>query len=152
MDFIEQVMTLESHYQWLIIALLLAIAEIMVPGVFLIWLGTAAAITGLIAMFIDINVAGQFTLFGLVSLASVFLGRRWYLNNVVESDDPLLNNRSGRLIGQTVIVVETISETSGRAKVADGEWPAKGPAMKKGTMARIVAVEGGVLQLEALED
>ncbi len=152
MDIIEQIMSLESHYHWLIIALLLGIGEILVPGVFLIWLAAAAAITGFVAMFIDITVAGQFTLFGVLSLASVFLGRRWYLTNVVESEDPMLNDRSARLVGETVTVVEAISATSGRAKVADGEWPAKGPDMKKGTMAKVAAVEGGVLQLTVLED
>lgn len=152
MDIVEQVMSLESHYHWLIIALLLGIGEILVPGVFLIWLAAAAAATGFVAMFIDITVAGQFTLFGILSLASVFFGRRWYLTNIVKSEDPMLNDRSARLVGQTVTVVEAVSATSGRAKVADGEWPATGPDMKKGTTARVAAVEGGVLQLEALED
>jgi len=152
MDMFEQILSLESHYHWLIIALILGIAEILVPGVFLIWLAAAAAVTGFVAMFIDITVAGQFTLFGILALASVFFGRRWYLTHVVESEDPLLNNREARLVGQTVTVVETVSATSGRAKVADGEWPAQGPDMKKGTTARVAAVNGGVLQLEALED
>ena len=152
MDFFEQLMELESNYAWLIVALLLGIAEILVPGVFLIWLAAAAAITGLIATFINITVAGQFGLFGLLSLAAVFFGRRWYLTHKVKSEDPLLNDRSARLVGRTVTVVEAISTTSGRAKVADGEWPAKGPDMKKGTTARVVAVEGGILQLELLED
>lgn len=152
MDIIDQLLSLEPHYQWLIVALLLGIAEILVPGVFLIWLAAAAAITGFVAMFIDLTVSGQFALFGVLALASVFFGRRWYLSNIVESDDPLLNDRSARIVGKTVTVVEAISDTSGRAKVGDGEWPAKGPDMKKGTTARVVAVNGGVLQLEALED
>ena len=142
MDMLEQVMSLEPHYHWLIIALILGIAEILVPGVFLIWLAAAAAVTGFVAMFIDITVAGQFTLFGILALASVFFGRRWYLSNVVESEDPLLNDRSARLV----------SSTSGRVKVADGEWPAQGPDMKKGSVARVTAVNSGVLQLEMLKD
>ncbi len=152
MDMLEQVMSLEPHYHWLIIALILGIAEILVPGVFLIWLAAAAAVTGFVAMFIDITVAGQFTLFGILALASVFFGRRWYLSNVVESEDPLLNDRSARLVGQTVTVVEAVSSTSGRVKVADGEWPAQGPDMKKGSVARVTAVNSGVLQLEMLKD
>ncbi|QTD57930.1 NfeD family protein [Parasphingorhabdus cellanae] len=145
-------MGLESHYHWLIIALLLGIGEILVPGVFLIWLAAAAAITGFVAMFIDITVAGQFTLFGLLSLASVFLGRRWYLTHVVKSEDPLLNDRAARLIGMTVTVVKPINATSGRVKVGDSEWSARGPALAKGSSARIIDVANGILILEEIPE
>jgi membrane protein implicated in regulation of membrane protease activity len=70
----------------------------------------------------------------------------------VESENPLLNNRSAQMVGRTVTVVESISATSGRVKVGDGEWPAKGPNMEKGTIAKVAAVEGGVLRLEAMDD
>lgn len=152
MDIVDQFLTLDAHYHWLIVALLLGIAEILVPGVFLIWLAAAAAATGFVAMFIDINAAGQFTLFGVLALASVFFGRRWYLSSNVESEDPLLNDRSARLIGTTVTVVEAVTPTSGRVKVGDGEWPAQGPAMQAGSYAKVMDVKGGVLLLEKLEE
>ena len=79
-------------------------------------------------------------------------GRRWYLTHIVESENPLLNNRSAQLVGRIVTVVEAISATSGRVKVGDGEWPAKGPKMEKGIIAKVAEVEGGVLRLEPLED
>jgi membrane protein implicated in regulation of membrane protease activity len=41
--------TLEPHWWWLVLGLVLAIAEIIVPGVFLIWIGAAAIITGLLS-------------------------------------------------------------------------------------------------------
>tara|TARA_R110000765_G_scaffold375907_1_gene466601 strand:+ start:172 stop:651 length:480 start_codon:yes stop_codon:yes gene_type:complete len=140
------------EYVWLGIAALLALAELFVPGVFLIWVAAAAAVTGILSLFIDMTFAGQLTVFGLSTIAAVLGGRRWYLTHNVESESPLLNNRSAQLVGRTVTVVEAISATSGRVKVADGEWKAKGPDMEKGTVAKIAAVEGGVLRLEALED
>lgn len=141
----------ETHYVWLTLAVLLGLAELMVPGVFLIWLAAAAAVTGLASLFIEMTLTGQLTLFGISSVASVWLGRRWYLTNTVKNEDPLLNDRSARLIGKTVTVVEPITPSGGRAKVADGEWPAKGPAMKVGTLAKVTAVDGGILELEAVE-
>mgnify|MGYP003648015860 FL=1 len=140
------------EYVWLGLAALLALAELFVPGVFLIWVAAAAAVTGILSLFIDMTFAGQLTVFGLSTIAAVLGGRRWYLTHNVESESPLLNNRSAQLVGRTVTVVEAISSTSGRVKVADGEWKAKGPNMEKGTVARVAAVEGGVLRLEALED
>ncbi len=140
------------EYVWLGLAALLALAELFVPGVFLIWVAAAAAVTGILSLFIDLTVAGQLTLFGLSTIFAVLGGRRWYLTHNVESENPLLNNRAAQLIGRTVTVVEAVSATSGRVKVADGEWPAKGPDLKKGDVAKVSAVEGGVLRLEALED
>lgn len=140
------------EYAWLALAALLALAELFVPGVFLIWVAGAAAVTGLLSLFIDLTIAGQLTLFGLATVLAVLGGHRWYLMHDVKSENPLLNNRAGQLIGRTVTVVETVSATSGRAKVADGEWPARGPDMAKGTVAKVAAVEGGILRLEALED
>jgi membrane protein implicated in regulation of membrane protease activity len=140
------------EYVWLGIAALLALAELFVPGVFLIWVAAAAAVTGVLSLFIDMTFAGQLTVFGLSTIAAVLGGRRWYLTHNVESESPLLNNRSAQLVGRTVTVVEAISSTSGRVKVADGEWKAKGPNIEKGTVARVAAVVGGVLRLEALDD
>lgn len=140
------------EYIWLGLAALLALAELFVPGVFLIWVAAAAALTGILSLFIDLTFAGQLTVFGLSTIIAVLGGRRWYLTHNVESENPLLNNRAAQLIGRTVTVVEAISATGGRVKVADGEWPAKGPVMEKGATAKVAAVEGGVLRLEALED
>ena len=140
------------EYVWLGLAALLALAELFVPGVFLIWVAAAAAVTGILSLFIDMTFAGQLTVFGLSTIMAVLGGRRWYLTHNVESENPLLNNRSAQLVGRTVTIVETVSAISGRAKVADGVWPARGPDMKKGMVAKVAAVEGGVLRLEALED
>ena len=140
------------EYLWLGLAALLALAELFVPGVFLIWVAAAAAVTGILSLFIDLTVAGQLTVFGLSTILAVLGGRRWYLTHNVESENPLLNNRAGQLIGRTVTVVDPISETSGRVKVGDGEWPAKGPDMEKGSIAKVAAVESGVLRLETLEE
>lgn len=139
------------EYVWLGLAALLALAELFVPGVFLIWVAGAAAVTGILSFFIDFTIAGQLTAFGLLTIIAVLGGRRWYLTHNVESESPLLNNRSAQLIGRTVTVVEAISATSGRVKVADGEWPARGPAMEKGAIGKIASVEAGVLRLEPLE-
>ncbi|VWX56582.1 NfeD family protein [Sphingorhabdus sp. 109] len=139
------------EYLWLGLAALLALAELFVPGVFLIWVAAAAALTGVLSLFIDMTVAGQLTVFGLATIAAVLGGRRWYLAHKVESENPLLNNRAAQLVGRTVTVVEAVSATSGRAKVADGVWPARGPDMEEGTVAKVISVEGGVLVLEARE-
>jgi membrane protein implicated in regulation of membrane protease activity len=67
------------EYVWLGLAALLALAELFVPGVFLIWVAAAAAVTGILSLFIDLTFAGQLTVFGLSTILAVLGGRRWYL-------------------------------------------------------------------------
>ena len=140
---------LEPHWIWLIVALALGIAELMVPGVFLIWLAAAAALTGLAALVLDVPIAFQFALFALLSIGSVYLGRRWYTNNPVESSDPLLNERGARLIGKSVLVVEPIDEHRGRVRIGDSEWSARGGPAGEGDQVRIVGIDGNCLRVEA---
>ena len=48
---------LDPHWVWLIAATVLAIAELAVPGVFLIWLAAAAAITGFLTLVFPVPLA-----------------------------------------------------------------------------------------------
>ncbi|MDO7834031.1 NfeD family protein [Sphingobium sp. HBC34] len=141
---------LQDHWGWLVFAALLGIAEVMIPGVFLIWIAIAAAITGLVALALPIALPLQFLLFAGLSIAAVYAGRRWYVDNPVASTDPLLNDRTARLIGQTVTVVEPIVGGEGRVKVGDGVWSATGPDAAVGARVRVVAADGAVLQVEGL--
>lgn len=140
---------LEPHWVWLLAAMALAVAELIVPGVFLIWLAAAAALTGLAALIFGLPLAFQFAVFALLAIASVYLGRRWYTNNPVESSDPLLNERGARLIGRTVIVAEAVDEHRGRVRIGDSEWSARGGPAPVGEQVRILGVEGNCLRVEA---
>jgi inner membrane protein len=148
---IDNMMNLEPHYQWLILAALLGIAEIIVPGVFLIWISMAAALTGIIALFLPIPVALQLIVFAAISLGSVYIGRRWYLSRGDHSQDPMLNDRAARMVGQSVSVVEAVDAHKGRVRVGDSEWPARGPNLPVGSTARIAAVTDGIVMIEPVD-
>jgi membrane protein implicated in regulation of membrane protease activity len=139
---------LEPHWLWLLGATLLAIAEIIVPGVFLIWLAAAAAVTGLVALAFDIPVAFQLALFALLSIASVYGGRRWYIRNPMPSSDPLLNDRAARLKGETLVVVSAIENGRGRVRVGDSVWACRGPDCTEGSRVRVVGADGSCLHVE----
>ncbi|HWK36243.1 NfeD family protein [Sphingomonas sp.] len=136
---------------WLILAVVLAVAELVVPGVFLIFLAAAAAIMGVLAIiFPDMPIAVQLVGFAAWSAVAVLLGRRFYRDYPVETDDPLLNDRAARLIGETVTVTEAIDHGRGRVRVGDGEWPARGPDVPVGTRMRVVGSDGTALRVDAL--
>ncbi|MCI4590246.1 NfeD family protein [Sphingobium sp. BYY-5] len=139
---------LHDHWAWLVFAALLGIAEVLMPGVFLIWIAIAAALTGLVALALPIGLPLQLLLFAGLSIVAVWGGRRWYVDNPVASTDPLLNDRTARLIGQIVTVVEPITGGEGRVKVGDSVWTARGNDAELGARVRIVSAEGAVLWVE----
>jgi len=112
--------TITQWEGWMIFAVVLAMAEIILPGVFLIWIAIAAAITGAVAWLLPVPLPGQVVLFALLCLASAYLGKRFYADRSEPSADPMLNDRAARLIGRTVTVVEAIADGEGRVKVDDG--------------------------------
>ncbi|TGX55896.1 NfeD family protein [Sphingomonas gei] len=134
---------------WLILAAVLAITELLVPGIFLVFVAAGAAVTGVVTLIIpDFALTFQVAVFVVAASAAVALGRRWYINNPVPSADPLLNDRVARLIGEVVTVVEPISAGKGKVRVGDGEWLASGPDAPVGTHVRIVGAIGTSLTVE----
>ena len=141
---------LDPHWWWLILGAMLAIAEMIVPGVFLIWLGAAALLTGVLTLALSLPTVAQFAIFAVAAIGAVYAGRRWLKANPIESADPLLNDRAARLVGETVLVVEPIEAGSGRVKVRDGVWNAEGPDCPRGAPVRVVAAKGSKLVVEPL--
>ena len=139
---------LAAHWWWLILALILGIAEMIIPGVFLIWLGAAALLTGVATLAFGLPDAAQFAVFAAAAIVAVYVGRRYFRSNPIESSDPLLNDRAARLIGETVLVVEPIVGGQGRVKVRDGVWNARGPDLPSGARVRVIGVEGSFLLVE----
>jgi membrane protein implicated in regulation of membrane protease activity len=134
---------------WLALAVVLGVAELLIPGVFLVFLAIAAAIVAAATLVLpDLPLAAQIGAFGMWSVVTVMIGRRWYRDYPVETSDPLLNDRARRLVGETVIVAEPIVAGRGRVRVGDGEWPAAGPDAPSGARMRIVSVTGGVVMVE----
>lgn len=142
---------IEPQWIWLLAATLLGIAEIFFPGIFLIWLAAAAAATGFATLVFGIPPAFQMVLFALLSIASVYGGRRWYVRNPMPSSDPLLNDRAARLVGETLVLVEGIENGRGRVRVGDGAWPCRGPDSPAGSRVKVVGADGACLRVEPLD-
>lgn len=139
----------DSGWLWMIGGVVLLTAEIMLPGVFLVWIGIAAIVTGLFALLLGIGVAGQLGLFALYSVVAVMAGRRFYAVKDADNVDHLLNDPTARLVGRRVTVVQAVDEDSGRVRVGDSEWSARGGPAKPGERVRITGVEGNCLIVEA---
>ena len=145
MDFLEGI---DSGWLWMIGGILLLAAEILAPGVFLVWIGIAAVVTGLFALLLGVGLAGQLGLFALYAVLAVLAGRRFYSVTGTEHSDPTLNNPALRLVGRRVVVVSAVDEDSGRVRLGDSEWSARGGPAEPGDKVRITAVEGNCLIVE----
>lgn len=143
---------IEAHWIWLAIGLALAGLEMLVPGVYLIWLAAAAIATGLLTWAFDFSVALQVVEFVFLALILVYSARRILAERPIESADPLLNNRMARLVGQTARVAHAIVHGEGRVAHGDSEWPARGPELDVGARVRIVGFDGGTLVVEPLAE
>jgi membrane protein implicated in regulation of membrane protease activity len=143
---------LEPQWLWLLAAIALGIAELIAPGVFLIWLAAAAAATGLLTLAFGIDLPFQFAVFALLAIASVYSGRRWYLANPMPSADPMLNDRAARLVGRTVVVTQAIENGEGRVRVGDGVWSCRGADCAEGSRVRITGADGSCLKVEPVRE
>lgn len=137
---------------WLIAAGLLGVAELLLPGVFLVFLAFAAAVIGLFALlFPETPLTLQLVAFAVWTGVAVAIGRRWYRDFPVATADPLLNDRAARLLGETVVVTQAIVGGTGRVRVGDGEWLARGADAPVGARMRVTGVSGASVTVEGLE-
>ncbi|TCL91875.1 hypothetical protein C8J38_105180 [Rhizobium sp. PP-WC-2G-219] len=139
-------------WAWWVLGLVLLAAEIFVPGVFLVWIGMAAIVTGALALiFWNLDFFGwhvQLPLFAILSVVSVLVGRRLLARFDRDSDAPLLNQRGRSLIGRTAILEEPIAEGRGRVRLGDTTWPVSGPDLPTGARVRVLSADGQRLLVE----
>lgn len=137
---------------WLIAALVLGIAELVIPGVFAIFLAIAAAVVGVTLLVVPgLPLAAQIAAFAIWSVVTVLIGKRWYTDFPIATSDPQLNDRAARLIGQTVTVEVAIGVEGGRVRIGDSTWAAQGTPAAIGERVRIAAIRGGLVIVEPID-
>ena len=137
-----------TYWVWFAAAAVLAIMEIIAPGIFMIWLAMAAAATGVVTLALGFGWELQLAVFAVLAVVAVFAGRNFLKRNPVETSDSGLNRRGERLVGQVVKVVEPISDGRGRVQIGDSPWLVNGPDTPLGAMVRITGVSGATLTVE----
>lgn len=142
-------------WSWLIFGIVLLVAELLLPGNFLVWVGIAGIITGgLSLLFADSSWwiwQSQWIVFAVLSMISVFIGRRWLVRSNAASDEPTLNQRSASLIGRTANLIDPIVNGHGRVKIGDTVWMVNGPDLPVGAKVRVIGGHGSDLRVEAMQ-
>ncbi len=137
-----------GEWTWWIIALGLAALELVLPGVFLIWLAGAALAVGALGLVFDMSWQWEIAIFAVLSVASAYTGYRLSNKDGDQSDHPSLNKRSQSYVGQQFVVVEAIRNGRGKIKVGDTLWQAVGPDVEVGASVTVRSVDGVLLHVE----
>jgi hypothetical protein len=136
-------------WSWWVLGVVLLILEIVVPGVFLFWIGLAAIAVGLVSLLLWGSVIWpwqvQMVVFAALSIASILTGRSFFARGATETDEPLLNRRVESLVGREATLADAIANGRGRIKLDDTTWSVTGPDLPAGTKVRIVASSGRFL-------
>ena len=141
-----------SNYGWWLLALVLIGAEVIAPGYFMLWIGIAAGIMGVVTLIApNLSPITQALAFAVLAIASCAIYWK-FIRPLAElrNDQPLLNRRGAKLVGQRFTVVEAIVNGRGKVKVGDGSWLAEGPDVPAGAEVEVVACEGTALKVRAI--
>lgn len=140
---------MHTTWFWWGFALALFAAEALLPGAFMLWLGFAAAATGLTLWLMPMEPAFQWIAFGVFGLISAAIGWRWRKQNPeTPTEQPLLNRKAEQLIGRVLILHEAVINGRGKLKIGDALWAVvSGTDLPAGVRVRIEGVEGMLLRV-----
>ena len=141
--------TIIVFWHWWTLGAALLILELIVPGMFFIWMGESAFVTGAILWLVpDMQTEYQIMTFSVLSVLSILVFRRYLKWRPIQSDRPLLNQRTAQYVGRTFTLEEAIVNGRGKIHVDDSSWRVEGEDCPKGAKVRVTDAEGVILKVE----
>lgn len=138
-----------NHWTWLAIALVLAVLELLAPGVVFLWLAIAAGATAAFAFTMPaLGWPVHLSIFAILAVIVTWAGKRYVKQNQTPSENETLNKRGAQLIGKEFTLIEAVENGEGRVKIGDSPWRVYGPDLAKGTRVRIMTVDGARLEVD----
>lgn len=135
-------------WAWIIAGAVLLALELAVPGAFMMWLGLAAGLVGVISLVVDWSWQWQGVAFAVFALASVPLWRRFARKVEPQSEAPMLNRRTEALVGRTFTLEKPIVDGVGTVRIDDTIWRVRGPDAATGSKVRVTRADGANLSVE----
>jgi membrane protein implicated in regulation of membrane protease activity len=132
-------------WAWFIAGVVLMIAEVFAPGAFLLWLGLAAFLVGILSFVVDWSWQAQFVAFAVFAVAAVPLYRRIGRQSDDTSDQTFLNRRTEALVGRAFALETPIVNGVGTVRIDDTVWRVQGPDSPGGSRVKIVKADGATL-------
>ncbi|SIR57375.1 MULTISPECIES: NfeD family protein [unclassified Bosea (in: a-proteobacteria)] len=141
--------TSHNGWHWAILGLVLIGGEMLAPGIFLIWLGLAALLTGALVGLIGLGWQSAAIAFAVLAVLCVVAGRLLTRHRAEEPDAATgLNDRGRQLVGKVFRLEATMIGGEGRIRVGDSSWRVTGPELLAGSEVRVLRVDGATLVVE----
>ena len=121
---------------------MLLVFEVLVPIAFFLWVGVAAAVTGIITLAADIGSEAQILVFSILSVASIVVSRVYLRHNNGQGKDSNLSRRGRQYIGRTYTLAAPIENGVGKVKVGDSLWRVEGEDAPAGGKVTVTGVRG----------
>lgn len=139
-------------WYWFVLGVLFLVIEILTPGFFFLWMSVASVITGIIVwLFSSLSTDVQLVIFSVLTVIAIILWRVFGKKYVIETDQPLLNQRGSQYVGRTFNLYEPIENGQGKIKVDDSIWKVHGEDCDIHTKVKVIACRGTVFDVEIVK-
>jgi membrane protein implicated in regulation of membrane protease activity len=145
----EWIVSLGS-WNWFILAALLFLLELLAPGMFMLWLGLAAILVGLISSFVVWSWQLQLIAFAVLAIAAVPAWRHFSHRVEGSTESPFLNRRAEGYVGRVFTLDKPIVDGVGAIRIDDTVWRVTGPDSPAGSRVKVARADGANLMVEAV--
>jgi membrane protein implicated in regulation of membrane protease activity len=137
-------------WHWLVLAIVLAAAETVMPGAVAIWFAVSAAVIGLLLVVVPLPWQWQLIMFAVLGLVAMLAYRSYTKKHPESTEQPNLNLRGQQHVGSEYTLVEPILQGFGKVRIGDTVWKVSGSDAPVGARVRVTGVDGAVLRVTAL--
>ena len=130
-----------DYWHWFALGLILVIAESLGTAGFLVAIGMAAGLVGLIMTIFTLSWEWQLTLFAVFSILFAFIWWQVIQRRSQHQIPSTLNRPVEAMIGRITVLIEPIDNGRGRIKMNDSTWFVTGPDLPAGTKVKITGME-----------
>jgi inner membrane protein len=143
---VQEVFPFLGGWTWWVIAGILLLAELTLPGIFFMWLALAAAMVGIIDLFADLSWQIEIAGFAVFAVLLVLVVRpRVHFR---EGETSNLNQRMLDYVGRSYVLDEAIVNGRGKVRIDDTLWVVTGSDRDKGEWIKVRGVDGTRLVVE----
>ena len=143
-----------SIWHWLILGFVLLIAEIAMPGVFLLWWGLAAiVVAGIMKLFPALPLSALVVIYAIIAIIlSVIWWRYQHSKDQADQSQSVLNRRDHAMIGARGKVLEMAENGIGRGAFGDTTWRIKGHGLSVNDLIEVTAVNSITLNVIKIKE
>ena len=141
-------------WHWLVLGFILLIAEIAIPGVFLLWWGLAAiVVAGIMKLFPDLPLSSLAVIYAIIAMIlSVIWWRYQHGKDQADQSNRALNQRNHAMIGSRGQVLEMAENGIGRGAFGDTTWRIKGHSLSVNDIIEVTGVDGITLNVIKIKE